>query len=267
MLEPNFDPFIDSWGLLVQRLDCGGDGGDSAHRFGSYIFAKAMLVHDKMDVINKEIYVHEYSSYYRRALNLYMPENQLPRRHPDPSRWYSRPDNFSRDQTRMLLAAAYAMEDVTTSKRIMGNLAKRLGWHNNVRPNWVKPGQDGWKWKIPDNVIPSQIAMYIRTTKNKLLYPLLVVLDAFLLVDLALTAYADAKDKRTDGSRTDAHTMLLCDIVAGSRTLVTPCSWLASKIYRRMDYPGALRYIFDQRRSWDPPLAEPLILAVKKTLD
>jgi len=253
--------FLDQWRLIVQRLDCGGDGGDSAHRFGSYIFVKKLLDQPETE------WEDDVDSYYSHGISQYIPENQLPRRHPDPSRWYSRPDNFSRDQTRMLLAAAYAMDDVATSKRIMGNLAKRLGWHNNVRPNYVKPGQDGWKWKIPDNVIPSQITMYIRTTKNKLLYPLLVVLDVFLLVDLALTAYTDRKDIKTDGSRTDAHTMLLCDIVAGVRTMTTPFSWLAGRIYKSMDYAGALRYIFDQRRSFDPPFAEPLIAVAKKYLD
>jgi len=256
----SFQNFLDKDQLIVQRLDAGGDGGDSAHRFGAYIFAKSLL--DEVDTD----WETDLGDYYEHGLSLYTAPDGLLRRHPDTSRWYSRTDNFSRDQTRMILAAAYAMDDTDTAERVLGNLLKRCGWHYNVRPNYVKPGQDGWKWKIPDNIIPSQITMAIRTIENPIFYPVLYILDAFLLVDLALTAYADRKDIKTDGSRTDAHTMLLCDIVSSVRTMPTFWSKLAGKIYKRMDYAGALRYIFSQRRSYDPPLAEPLIAVANRYL-
>lgn len=249
-MSPLTRDFIDNFGLITQRVSKGADGGDSTHRFGVFV-ASEWLADTPFEYF--QLRKESLKEYYYSTVGKYEVSKDVYVRHPDPEKWYSSPLNFSRDQTRMLLAAMVVMDD----KERVGGLAKKLlknfGLHPNIYPNWCKPGDSEYKKKFPDPIIPSEISAIIRGMELWWAYPALFFLDSFLFLDILFAVCHDRYLKQT-GERTDQHTMLLVDFITAMKRYPTPVSFLARQLYKFTDFEGALKWIFDQERSNDPPL-------------
>lgn len=246
-------PFIDSHGLIAQAAP-DRDGGDSCHRSNTIATALISLGADKQGV---ELYYDK--------LPGYSAPGGLYRRHSDPTKWYSNPNNFSADQTSMLLTAAAMVGDKATVKNIAWNLLKRGGFHQNTYPNYAIPGEDRYKAKIPDFLRPAEVSTIIRGTNSKLLYPLLVLIDGFYLVDVVLAVYDDYLSKKK-GKRTDQWVMLASNLLLTSKKMDTPLAFLARKFMKMFDYAGSFEWLFGTVAFNDPPLHKILIPACEKNL-
>lgn len=246
-------PFIDSFGLISQAAP-DRDGGDSCHRSNTVVTALASLGANK-----------EASELYYDKLNGYEAAGGLYRRHSDPNKWYSNPNNFSADQTSMLLVAAATIGDKKTVKNIAWNLLKRGGFHQNTYPNYAMPGEDRYKAKVPDFLRPAEVAAIIRGTRSKLLYPVLAVIDGFFLLDVVLAAYDDHLSKKK-GKRTDQWVMLASNLLLSNKVMDTPLAFLARKFMKMFDYSGSFDWLFGTVAFNDPPLHKILIPACKENL-
>lgn len=248
-------PYVDGMGMLAQGAPW-RDGGDSCHRTNVVVTA-LVAVGERAAA----------TQYYYDNIKAFKASETEYRRHPDQSKWYSRPENFSRDQTSMLLVAAAMVGDTDTVKNIALQLLKRKGFHQNTHPNYVVPGDEGYKAKTPDFIAPSEIAAIIRGTNAVILYPLLWVLDAFFFVDILLASMDDSTSKRSEKkSRTDQYVMLVSHLFLSKQKMDTPIAALARKLLKKFDYAGSFRFLFEDPRWSDPPLHNILIPATEAVL-
>jgi len=251
----SLSPYVDGMGVLAQGAPW-RDGGDSCHRTNVVVTALA-AVGERAAA----------TQYYYDNIKAFKASETEYRRHPDQNKWYSRPENFSRDQTSMLLAAAAMIGDTNTVKNIALQLLKRKGFHQNTHPNYFAPGDEGYKAKTPDFIAPSEIAAIIRGTNALVLYPLLWALDAFFFADILFAALDDKKSKeKKPASRTDQYVMLSAHLMLASQKMDTPVAALARKLLKKFDYEGSFRYLFEDPRWSDPPLHNVLIPATEKNL-
>jgi hypothetical protein len=256
MFNPlDWTPYFDEWHLLTQDANSNHDGGDSAHRFATtYVALKSLDQHFWIDGY------HELDDYYDFAMKYYESDTAgVFRRHPDPNKWYSKPNNFSRDQMTMIENAVVMAKDTGLASAIIDRMVERRGFHQNIMRNYDEPGQ-----KTPDITTPSEIACLIRGSNNILLAPALLILDAFYLLDIVLAVYDDSLSTKK-GGRTDAYTMLVTNLLVANQKFRTPFSWLAGKALGLVDYKGALNYIF-RKEGGDPPIDKLLIAAAEKVL-
>lgn len=211
--KKDIEPYYDEFGCIAQKAP-GRDGGDSCHRNSLIVVALAALK-------EKEAAAEQY---YKQR---YFSKNQFFRyiRHPDPNKWYSRAENFSRDQTSMLLAAAVSVEDKATPMIIKSYLVHFKGFHQNTHPNYVVPGDADYKEKTPDIVLPSELAAFCRDNGTSYLYPILCFLDSFFFLDIMFAWWDDYKSKKTS-TRTDQYTMLCTHLLLAKIKTPTPVSWL-----------------------------------------
>ena len=210
--------YTDRFGMLTQRS---GDGGDSCFQTMHYSFGK-FLINDK-DVVK-----------FNYWLSRLRKDNGVFVRHPDPTKWYSNPLNFSRDQTRALVFAmgAYGVEDQL--KYNLLNLVKNFGFYPNKYPNYVLSTDSGYTAKTPDFASPENYAEYIRAlymTDNKymlLLYPLVLLGDVFKLIGTLISVFYTDRDlsKSDDTNAISSHLQAL-------NSMPTPLSWLARKIHSK----------------------------------
>lgn len=170
--------YRDSLGLITQTDN---DGGDSAQRHGAFIFLNSVL-EDQATAIME----HSKRRFYIASDDRYV-------RHPDQTKWYSNPDNFSRDQHTPLVLAAGAVKDKHALKHMFVQHIKRFGLYQNTRDS------NGNK-KIPDIMSPEHLGYYIRAAwQCKLywalaLYPLLLIGDLFMLLGIIITNMQAAKN-------------------------------------------------------------------------
>lgn len=244
-------PFFDKDGLISQAAP-ERDGGDSCHRSNTVVTALISLGA-----------VGDATNLYWDKLPGYKASNGLYRRHSDSTKWYSNPNNFSADQTSMLLTAAAMIGDKATVKNIAWNLLKRGGFHQNTHPNHAIPGEDRYKAKVPDWLRPSELATIIRGTNSKVLYPMLALLDGFYLIDVLLAAYDDRLSKKK-GKRTDQWVMLASNLLLTKHKMDTPLAFLARKLMKCFDYEGSFNWLFGTVAFNDPPLHKVLIPACKE---
>lgn len=254
----NFSNNIDRFGLIVQNIYDSADGGDSAHRFGNTYFCLKLLGEEKF--MGEDLY-----EFYCRCIAQYEAKKDTYRRHPDPSKWYSNPNNFTRDQTVMLMAAMMVQNDKQRMRGLAWSLIKRAGFHQNYHIGTDTTGVWYKDNKIPDPTTPAQVATFIRALDMWYFYPLLYILDAFLLADIYFSEKHDQK-KKLENARTDYHTMLCIDMIKPALKYDTFVAKLARKLYRKLDYKGAIAWIF-RPDSNCPPIDELLIPVCKKYID
>lgn len=225
----DFKPYIRD-GLIGQR---DGDFGDGLYRNALY----SVLTNDKAhwELTKKHCEV---------SPGIWV-------RHPDPTRWYSSPTNCSRDQVaKAMLAAAY-FKDTSTIKRWIKEQAKRGFWHQNNRVF-----NDTTKWKVPDIMAPNEWANIIRGLNIKILYPILMFLDLFLLGDLYF------RKKNT----WDYDSLLAINIWYANEVMSNPISKLCVYLYKKTDYNDRILYNFCRTENDICPLGNMYVDFLKERL-
>lgn len=153
----------DSYDLLVKES---GDGGDCAFDTGLF-YSSCLYLYGLDNVI--------YSSALITLMKLHTNDNKY-FRHPDPNKWYSRPECFSRDQSVSLQCLLTVMKDAGTHKAMIKARGSYL-LHTNTE-------EEDRSRKFPDVISPFEISLWIRSFKLWYLYWLLPILDLDLLVEL-----------------------------------------------------------------------------------
>jgi hypothetical protein len=224
---------IDNYGLILS----GGDGGDSCQRMFTVFLRENIL-----QSINKG--VPQFSNmvgptYAQTLLEPKADGNYI--RNPDPTKWYSDPTTTSRDQlTAPLCYHAYeAFHGNGYSKRYLIRLLwaciKRGMFAQNIHRNWGELG-----WKVPDFMDPSIWSVFLRGSKllSYVFYPLLMVLDMFMLIGVIIKLWApitkDGTLQFVARSPDDSDDENLNNVIMVAQyTLATPFSWLARKLYKK----------------------------------
>ena len=255
-----FSKYIDKFNLITQRREAGADGGDTCHRVCNILLC-AKLDGTQYSFDNKPLI----ESYYR-CIGDFEITKDVYRRHPDTTKWYSLPENFSADQATMLLAAMLAFGDTERLKGFGKKLIERKGFHQNTHPNYEKPGDKGYVTKIADIVRPSQIAIILRGMRAPVLYPLIFVLDLFLFIDIILNMFDDYRSRKK-GKRTDAYTMMTAILLTTKLKYDTLPAKLVRKLMRFTDYKSAITWIFEPAEHNDPPIHKILLPLCEKYID
>lgn len=209
-----FLPYIGFGGALSQK-DL--DQGDSSQRDGLF-YALAGLLKLPKDFIGRDL-----SQGWSEVVKLHEAAPGLYRRSPDPAYWGHRPDNFSRDQHSVLRLGMAAMGDQARIKESGTAMIKRFGFHQNTHRGTDDPND---AWKIPDIMTPGELTVFIRGLSAWYLYPLLLVLDLALFIDLLL--------RKNDNW--DQDNMLAINLLYAYKKYPTPGSWLAMKLYKRTNF-------------------------------
>lgn len=191
-----------------------GDGGDSSQRVGTfYVLLKILGI--------------ELKPQYELSMKAHEIVGGRYRRFPLQSYWGSDPTNFSRDQ-HVILNLCFA--SVGDKKRLMESLkaiAKRLGFHQNFLRGTDDPERC---WKCPDFITPAQLGIFIRGLDLYILYPFLLFLDFFFVLDLFFRKY----------KLWDADNMLAQILMYASYKMPTPWSRLVFHLYRLTDFKQRL---------------------------
>lgn len=233
----NINDYIDNFGMVVTKFD--RDGGDScAH--GCAILYAAVRTMKLIPLLNL---MRKYPSALEVELGLYC-------RHPNPDKWYSRNDTFSRDQLTPLIAYLSIIGVMAPIRRLFKQHLKRgllFAW--NTREIDSYPGQDNYKWKIPDITGPEIWAMWIRAFNCYTLYPLLFLFDIQTLISSILYRF-----KLTDSTLQMNH-VLMVDF--SNEVMPTLISKLAKWIYGKETPKAALTKSWGPE--WQPPVDDFLI--------
>lgn len=258
--------FIDNFDMLTQNRESGADGGDSTHRF-SVAFVALKLLGSKTWLDGKT----PLDDYYNKAMLEYEVKKDNYARHPDKSKWYSNPLNFSADQMSRIQQAMLVMKDKERIKGVAKGFIKRFGFNQNIYPNFAVPGDANYKKKVPDVIRPSQIADLIAgLTDSKFATPVLYALDMFKFVDVVL-ARRDDNISKAKGSRTDYYTMLVMDIIVARAARDNFILKAVAKQLSKDDYKGALKHIFKPgqyiNEACDAPLDKLIIPLAERYID
>ncbi len=185
-MSKNWNDYLDSNGLVVQKA---GDGGDSLNRTCVRYF---LLKDPDMNEMFKCLLALACKGVLSRSS---IQDGAKFRRSPHPNKWYNECDRTSRDQLIPLLALVGINNFQFLLKAILkDHLTRGLLFAYNTRRNHVyKTLEDhlkystpdvewNYSWKIPDLTGPDFWALYIRGFKTKLLYPLLYLFDIETLI-------------------------------------------------------------------------------------
>lgn len=242
--RPRIFRSFDGWGLIVKTTS--KDGGDACHKSCHFIISNFYSRSLRPSI----------RDFYQLVIDQLKTKSGLFIRHPDPDKWYSETNRFSRDQLTPLLIAMSLMGD---KKELLGIFKKHLkrallfAW--NTRHNWVyldrgehfrkhpeveyRPG-----WKLPDVTGPEIWAIYIRGFYLVWLYPLLIFCDLFTLGGAIITRL---KKKRDDVSNHVA----ICYLA--SLIMTTPVMRLAYLVNSERDLSEKLRRYWSTAKD-EPPL-------------
>lgn len=173
----------DEFGLIVQK---DGDGGDTCNRLGLFYSALTVLV--ETDDLGLPPSVGLFAD--RAILTGNLPNGRYCR-HPDKTKWYSNPNNVTRDQMAPMECALALNGQRAALKAHVALRAKRGMLHFSTQDQ-VEGHPNAVQYKLPDLCSPQELAVIIRGMGWKWLRPLLVLLDLFLLRELYLVE--DARD-------------------------------------------------------------------------
>lgn len=229
-MRPEYKDYIDELGLIVQRDK---DGGDSVYRNSLY----AIINNDR--------------THWEWTKALCEVEPGIWVRHPNKNQWYSSPSNCSRDQVAKAMLAAAVFNDKITIKRWLIKQASRFFLHQNNRVF-----NDVSKWKMPDIMAPNEWANIIRGLNLWVLYPVLIILDTFLLGDLYF------RQKNT----WDYDSLLAINIWYANKRYVTPTAKLTALIYKNTDYANRIQYNFCRTDNDICPLGQDYVKFMKENL-
>ncbi len=176
-------PYIDKYGLITTSEH---DGGDSSHKTAHYAIAT-------------EVLPTLLPSPYIREMRWYFLEKGLVR-HPDPEKWYSEPQRYSRDQFAPQVIYSAFKRDPWLKKFFRKHKENFLLYTWNTRHNWVYPESDSrynphesLKYdppKMPDITSPFEFwGFYIRGFRCWLLYPWLILSDIETLISAVIKRF------------------------------------------------------------------------------
>lgn len=240
-------PYLDTNGFVTQSAESGGDGGDSAHRFGLIVYCLNDLGYGALAAT----FYHNVKG-YEVGPGMY-------RRHPDSKKWYSDPRNFSRDQEMMLLMSFVASHDKQRIHEAFHAMLERKGFHQNIYPNYVDPRLDKIPPKTPDILTLTEVSTFLRGAKAYLFYPIVMALDLSLPFEVLFAGIDDYRSK-LKGKRTDQFVMMVPILRETQKNMVfSPGAWLARKLLKLFDWKGSINYIFAKKEWNDPPIHEILI--------
>lgn len=245
--------YIDDWGLVC-TLEANGarDGGDTCANEFTILYCQYAGKQTKPTKDQQAEMQHKLRAVYDAPSGLYV-------RHPDPAKWYSDTDRFSRDQMRPLLYFLGLNVQCKSAKAHKQNLfkahAKRgflFTW--NTKRNFqygteaehkAKSTPDvAWDYgtKTPDFTGPEVWASWLRAWRVWPLWPVLWLLDLQLLINTILTLGNPKTDMRNHALGTDF----------AARIMPTPVSLLNKHIYRCMKPQKAFKAFWE-------PIHEPPI--------
>lgn len=246
MADKNWSDYLDESGLVVQKKSMGGDGGDSLQR--------SMSMHILCYLQGKPAP----GSLLHQKLAQFSCSKGKFRRHPDNEKWYSKCNTTSRDQLTPLVIMLGLVQF-----GLMGvfrdHLKRALLFTYNTRHNFQYPTEEetnaknppdsgvvwNYGWKLPDVTGPEFWALYIRGFNQRLLYPVLALLDAHTLIGAIVLRFKRSEDDVIN------HSLVL---EYGKVRMQTPFMWLARKITPR----GLLQERLDQffGKEIEPPINE-----------
>lgn len=222
--------YVDKFGLIVQDVNGNtyGDGGDSANKTSHLeiaLFLKQEPSHKSFEVLKD---VQKATPFIR---------------HPDPSKWYSETNRFSRDQaTPYLIALALNKDYKMLSHFFFRHMMHGFLFMWNTVPNWVP--SIGAKKKLPDFTFAEFFNVYIRGFRLYPLYPLLLLGDLEML--------GGAIIKRFDKDKDVANS--LANILLAQTVMPTPLSYLARKIIKPVAQKKLDEYFREDMM--EPPINE-----------
>lgn len=237
--------YFDKNGQVVNRRRGFLDGGDSGQRTGMYYYGRHLL-NDRTagalsDFQTALASVEIQPGVYVRNLERAPRWNEWGTR--DFARWND-PAVFSRDQQISLVIAMGAFGMKSRLKRLLKKQLSRF----SLCQNWDLFGPHHW-------------GAYVRSFNNRLLYPVLLVSDCFLLLGILIDKYKQLRGSK-DISDVLNGTMILVQAVT---IMPTPISSLCKKIVDKEQLKKSLEtYFIDE--PGDVPLHTQWIPVVEKYL-
>lgn len=237
---------IDNNGMIIS----GGDGGDSCHRmYTSYVRIRLQYMIGTMLQIPAP-FDRTASPAKSQCLLEISPGIYI--RNPDPTKWYSDPRNFSRDQMTPVICFHAIMSNSptpvfsNTAKKDQAELLKaclkRGMFSQNIYPNWVDPRTEAVKKKIPDFINFDLWGIFarswIKTLWAPLALPVIIFGDAVLVVSALLKCFAPITKDGTlqfrEPGPDDCDDDNMNNVLMTTQYIFpTPLSWLARKIYKK----------------------------------
>ena len=160
-------------------------------------------------------------------------------------------ENVTRDQMAPMIAAMALFGTKTMLKQHLRLRLPRLLTHFSTR------GQDdatgGTRRKLPDLPSPGELANMIRGLNLVLLWPLLLLLDAAVLIEVYLLTEKNGEEGK-----------VLLDIAVAKKSLSTPLSYLSRVLLKRKKaaFTTAVLNYHSGPRNGIPPLAALTIAAL-----
>ena len=216
-------PYRDSFGLIAQGEGDGRDGGDSAHRTGVFYLGLYLLFKDN------KVVVKQIEQDFKKDLNKITIGPGKFVRHPDPAKWYSNPENFTRDQTTPLIIALGFFDDVENRKIIRQNLQNifdNSSFYPNRLKNWTNE-EKVFPFDYNDPAGPSDYGMFVRALKKENYKPLLWFSDIQLVGDSLLRVFFSYFNNKSTSNDLNYSLILL----QAQRTYPTWWSDIATYIY------------------------------------
>lgn len=240
---------------LISQLD--KDMGDTLQRTGSYYTLLNFLGAEKDDLGRPLV------DGYTEDMNQLTAGAGIYRRSNDPDYWGFNPNNCSRDQIFAAQAAIVTYRDFDRGRTLFNQFFKRGFLNQNVRHNWSYPSDKSYVWKIPDIPTPSQLSLLLRGLGNRLVYPLVFILDAFLIADVQFFRRLDKRQLW------DFDVKVLPALIAANSYLPTLWSRWALIIYLkdRRDIAQRVRYYNQDKFNGIRPLADLYDLSLAKMND
>jgi len=222
--------FIDSFGLIVQN---DGDGGDTLQREGMYAFG--VWARARSNISPLAIPEMSDRGAAKTVIEKFEVRPGIYVRHPDSSRWSSKPETTSRDQLIPVIAYCAAYRDYGRLWRLFKAVARRGFFAQNL----VKNGPDKFRRKIPDTMI-AHLGLFIRAGGRSTwpLYPLLLMMDLVHLLGTLLSLIpihipdGSVRFRWKEGRDVDDNNLILAHLMA-AYFVSTPLSWIDRKLYAR----------------------------------
>lgn len=246
--------YTDSFGLLGAGVPS-FDGGDTCAQEFTVAYCKSICFPERNITA-------EYDSKMTQMMDA---STKKYVRHPDQTKWYSNPENLSRDQMTPLLAAMIADPNHRTHRNNLfwQHLKRGFLFAFNTRQNYQYPTQAeqlekdpsrpwDYSWKMPDPTFMEIWAMWIRAFRAWPLYPLLLIFDLQTL-GACLFRYGQTIATAAGPDRDNRNTILPTHI---SKTFMpTPWGFLAWWILKKTPLELELREFFGDRPDM-PPVGE-----------
>lgn len=240
---------------LISQLD--KDMGDTLQRTGSYYTLLNFLGAEKDDL------GRTLAEGYAADMDQLTYKDGIYRRSNDPDYWGFNPNNCSRDQIFAAQAAIVTYRDFDRGRSLFHQFLKRGFLNQNVRHNWSYPWEKSYVWKIPDIPTPSQLSLLLRGLGNRLVYPLVFLLDAFIIADIQFFRRLDKRQLW------DYDVKVLPSLIAANSYLPTLWSRWGLSLYLRdrNDITQRVRYYNQDKFNGIKPLAELYDLSLAKMND